>query len=101
MAVAEPWFVVPSRIYFMQTGIPRFYADIKQKVQSVVSSAPFHCIITDMWTTQHQVKGYLTLTTHFINSEWVLHSFVLATLEVRTNGAHCREHWRSHNRCFV
>ena len=82
MAVAEPRFVVPSRTYFMQTEIPRLYADIKQKVQSVVSSAPFHCITTDMWTSQHQVKGYLTLTTHFIDSEWALHSFVLATLEV-------------------
>ena len=82
MAVAEPRFVVPSRTYFMQTEIPRLYADIKQKVQSVMSSVPFHCITTDMWTSQHQVKGYLTLTTHFIDSEWALHSFVLATLEV-------------------
>ena len=50
MAVAEPQFVVPSHTYFMQTEIPRLYADIKQKVQSMVSSAPFHCITTDMWT---------------------------------------------------
>ena len=75
MAVVEPRFVVPSHTYFL-------YVDIKQKVQSVVASAPFHCITTDMWTLQHQVKGYLTLTTHFINNEWALHSFVLATLEV-------------------
>lgn len=74
MAVAEPRFVVPSRTYFMQTEIRRLYVDIKQEVQSVVSSALFHCITTDMWTSQHQVKGYLTLTTHFISSEWALQS---------------------------
>ena len=39
----------------MQTEIPRLHVDIKQKVQSVV--VLFHYIATDMWTSQHQVKG--------------------------------------------
>ena len=59
-------------------------------MQHVVSSASFHCATTDMWTSQHQVIGYLTLTTHFIDSKWALHSFVLATLEVpMERTAHC------------
>ena len=82
LAVAEPRFVLPSRTYFTQTEIPKLYVDIKQKVKGVVSSGPFHCITTDLWTSQYQVKGYLTLTTHFIDNEWALNSFVLATLEV-------------------
>ena len=48
----------------------------------MVSPGPFHCITNDTWTSQYQVKGYLTLTTHFIDNEWLLHGFVLATLEV-------------------
>ena len=32
--------------------------------------------------SQYQVKGYLTLTTHFIDNEWALNSFVFTTLEV-------------------
>ena len=40
MAVGEPWFVMPSHKYFMQTEIPKLYVDIKQKAQSVASSAP-------------------------------------------------------------
>ena len=39
----------------MQKEIPRLYVDIKQKVQSVV--ALFHYIATEMWTSQHKVKG--------------------------------------------
>ena len=39
----------------MQTEIPRLYVDIKQKVQTVL--ALFHYIATDMWTSQHKVKG--------------------------------------------
>ena len=39
----------------MQTETLRLYVDIKQKVKSVV--ALFHHIATDMWTSQHQVKG--------------------------------------------
>ena len=51
-------------------------------MKGVVSSGPIYCITTDLWTSQYQVKGYLTLTTHFIDNEWALKSFVLATLEV-------------------
>ena len=55
---------------------------MKQKVHDVVSSGQFQCATTDLWTSQYQVKGYLTLTTHFIDSEWVLHSVYLATVAV-------------------
>ena len=82
MAVAEAWFVVPSCTCFIQTEVPKLNVDTKENVQSAVSSAPSHCITTDMWSSQHQVKGYLTLTTHFINNKCALQCFVLATLEV-------------------
>jgi len=82
MAIAEPRFAVPSRTYFTQTELPKVYVEMKQKVHDIVSSGRFHSVTTDLWTSQYQVKGYLTLTTHFIDSEWVLRSFVLATVEV-------------------
>ncbi|XP_062101022.1 zinc finger BED domain-containing protein RICESLEEPER 2-like [Humulus lupulus] len=31
-------------------------------------------ITTDMWTANHQKKGYMTMTTHFIDYSWKFHS---------------------------
>ena len=82
LAIVEPRFVLPSRTYFTQTEIPKLYVDVKEKVKAVVVSAPFHCITTDLWTSQYQSKGYITLTTHFVDGEWLLLGFVLATSEM-------------------
>ena len=82
LVVAEPRFVLPSCTYVTQTEIPKLYIDVKEKVKDVVLSALFHCITTDLWTSQYQSKGYITLTTHFNDGKWLLHGFVLGTLEV-------------------
>ena len=31
-------------------------------------------ITTDMWTASHQKKGYMAVTSHFIDDKWVLHN---------------------------
>ena len=71
MTIAKPRFAVLSRTYFTQTELPRIYVEMKQKVHDVVYSGRFHSVTTNLWTSQYQVKGYLTLTTHFIDSKWV------------------------------
>jgi hypothetical protein len=30
-----------------------------------------------MWTTNHQKKGYMSVTVHFIDDDWRLKSFLL------------------------
>lgn len=39
---------------------------------------------TDIWTSR-KTEGYLTLTAHFISSEWELKSFVLNTIRIRNS----------------
>jgi hypothetical protein len=34
-------------------------------------------VTTDMWTANHQKKGYMLVTVHFINDDWKLKSFLL------------------------
>eukprot|EP00257_Ricinus_communis_P017490 XP_015575936.1 zinc finger BED domain-containing protein RICESLEEPER 2-like [Ricinus communis] len=34
-------------------------------------------ITTDMWTASNQKKGYMTVTSHFIDQQWVLHNLTL------------------------
>ncbi|KAJ0096085.1 hypothetical protein Patl1_16192 [Pistacia atlantica] len=40
-------------------------------------------ITTDLWTANNQNKGYMTITTHFINDNWVLHNRLLRFVHVR------------------
>lgn len=34
-------------------------------------------ITTDMWTASNQKKGYMAITSHFIDQQWVLHNRTL------------------------
>jgi hypothetical protein len=34
-------------------------------------------VTTDLWTANHQRKGYMVVTAHFINEDWKLKSFLI------------------------
>ena len=34
-------------------------------------------ITTDMWTSSNQKRGFMSVTTHFIDKSWTLHSLIL------------------------
>jgi hypothetical protein len=34
-------------------------------------------VTTDMWTANHQKKGYMTVTVHYIDENWSLKSYLL------------------------
>jgi len=34
-------------------------------------------VTTDLWTTNHQRKGYMAVTAHFLDDDWKLKSFLI------------------------
>jgi hypothetical protein len=34
-------------------------------------------VTTDLWTANHQRKGYMAVTAHFLDDDWNLKSFLL------------------------
>jgi len=82
MEVAEPRFTVPCRKYFSKTVIPAMYSQEKEKVQRSLDEVTFCSITTDLWTAQHQNKGYIGLTAHFVDADWVMQSRCLETREM-------------------
>jgi primosomal protein N' len=34
-------------------------------------------VTTDMWTANHQKKGYMTVTVHYVDESWNLKSYLL------------------------
>lgn len=74
MEIAEPAFYVPSRPTFSQKGGPAVYYDTYKlkrsfKTQTVV-------LTTDGWTSR-ATCSYITTIGHFIDLDWVLHSYML------------------------
>jgi len=51
------------------------YNEEKEKMKLLLSRIQSRvAITTDMWTTSSQNKGYMTITTHFIDKLWRLKS---------------------------
>ncbi|KAL8473760.1 hypothetical protein ACS0TY_030565 [Phlomoides rotata] len=74
MAALQPLSNVVSR-NTVKSDIMKIYDFEKDKIMKVFdkNSSKF-AIIIDMWTTNNQKKGYMAITTHFIDESWKLQS---------------------------
>lgn len=62
----------------MRSMLPQRYESIKYSLLGQLDSVQ-HCALTsDLWTSC-QTIGYITVTCHFIDTSWHLHSKVLTT----------------------
>ncbi|WVZ97490.1 hypothetical protein U9M48_043020 [Paspalum notatum var. saurae] len=75
-AAMQPLFKVPSR-NTIRTNIMDMHAVQRE---SILSSRV--AIITDMWTANHQKKGYMAVIAHFIDDKWELKIFLLRFIYV-------------------
>ena len=76
-AALQPLFKAVSR-NTIKKDILDMYEIHKKSLLNVFQ----HCqsriaITTDMWTANHQKKGYMSVTVHFIDDDWKLKSFLL------------------------
>ena len=56
-----------------------FYSEVKEMVIYAMSGVKYYSGTTDLWTSTSN-HPYLSLTIHFINQQWELHSFCLDTV---------------------
>ncbi|CAK8530336.1 unnamed protein product [Lathyrus sativus] len=73
-ASMQPLFKVVSR-NTIKNDIIKIYNDEKENTMKLLSKNQSGIAITsDMWTSSNQNKGYMTITTHFIDDSWTLQS---------------------------
>ena len=82
MELTKPRFAVPSRKYFSQTVIPSLYLQERKKVETSLVQAEYCSFTTDLWTAKYQNRSYISVSCHFIDQEWELHSYCLETREL-------------------
>ncbi|KAK3195742.1 hypothetical protein Dsin_027052 [Dipteronia sinensis] len=78
----QPFLKSVSRIT-IRGDILKMYGEEKAKVMSLLGNIPGRVAITSvMWTATNQKKGYMTVTTNFIDESWHLQSRLLRFLYV-------------------
>nr|XP_054590993.1 E3 SUMO-protein ligase ZBED1-like [Nothobranchius furzeri] len=74
----EPWHNLPTRRHFTETVVPALYNETKAQVMESMSKASRVAITCDSWMSTAK-ESYVTITAHYISSDWQLVSHVLQT----------------------
>jgi hypothetical protein len=75
----NPKYDLPSRKYFSQQAIPALYIEVHDCLLSELKQVSHCAITTDLWTSC-STEPYITVTIHYINSDWELKSACLQTV---------------------
>ena len=75
----NPRYQIPSRRHFTDYEIPQLYSHVKDNiVAESLKEVNFFAATTDLWSSD-SCHPYLTLSVHFISTNWDLKSFCLDT----------------------
>ncbi|KAI2655999.1 E3 SUMO-protein ligase ZBED1 [Labeo rohita] len=83
LKVLEPRYTVPSCAHISQSVGPSLYTRTSAEIEHELSTAPAVALTTDEWTSC-TTESYLTVTAHFIDSEWEMKSPVLQGYRIGT-----------------
>ncbi|GFX30567.1 t-complex protein 1 subunit delta [Trichonephila clavipes] len=77
--VLNPRYSLPGRKHFTATAVPKLYNEVRDKIRQELSliNKDTISVTTDCWTSIANTP-YITITVHFITSEWALKSACLA-----------------------
>lgn len=82
LEIAEPRFQLAHRTYFTNTVIPNRYVEVRSIIEKQLSTVQNCTMTSDLWTAQHQYRSYISLTIHFVCTDFKLQSKCLQTLEI-------------------
>jgi hypothetical protein len=76
-AALQPLFKVMYRNTMKKDILDMYELQRKSLVNYLQQCESRIAVTTDMWTANHQRKGYMSVTIHFIDGDWKLKSFLL------------------------
>ena len=82
LQLAEPRLNLPHRTYFTNTVIPAKCRLTRAAIEKQLAAVETCAVTTDLWTSLHQQRAYISLTAHFVDSDFKHHSKCLQTLEI-------------------
>jgi hypothetical protein len=76
MSKSSPRFIVPSRRTATRDVVRCFFKEKAKLKKFLKDSCQRVCLTTNYWTSQ-RLDGYKTMTTSFIDENWILHNKVI------------------------
>lgn len=92
--VLDPRYTLPSKTTIRNKLIGDMYDSIKKKLLSELNNVKFVAITADLWSSRNS-EGFLTVTCHYINEEFVLKTAVLSTKPLEGSPNHTAENLAS------
>ena len=79
LAHLQPKYMIPSRRYFSEVMLPKAYEDVKSQITAELDpqNAPHLSFTSDTWTSPHSVESFISLTCHWLTSEYERKNAVL------------------------
>lgn len=72
----DPSYKLPSRTTLSRTILPEKYNLAAENIRMKLNDASYITLTTDTWTSM-ATENYLSITAHFIDNEWRLHSILI------------------------
>lgn len=76
-AAMQPLFKVVSRNTIRKDILDMYEVQKQSMVNQFQQEESRIAVTTDMWTANHQKKGYMAVTVHYIDDNWKLKSYLL------------------------
>jgi len=77
-------YELPGKTYFSETAVPKMYSTVKTSIKSELMNIDYFSATTDMWSSVNMTP-YMSLTVHYLSTEWVLKSRCLETVFMPEN----------------
>ena len=79
---ADPRFQLPHRTFFTTKVIPEQYHLLRATIENELAAVQYCGFTTDLWTSSNQNRSYISLTLHYVSSNFEMRSRCLHTKEV-------------------
>ncbi|XP_017476853.1 PREDICTED: zinc finger BED domain-containing protein 1-like [Rhagoletis zephyria] len=86
----DPRYKLPSRPTIQNVHLQKIFDDLEKKLQANLNNIDSCAITTDGWSSKAN-ESYITVTCHFIDSEFKLRSVVLGTWKLANELNHSAE----------
>ena len=80
LAHIQPKYMLPSHRYFSDVMLPKTYLELKARISSHLEEANIAHISfkSDIWTSNHFMESFVSLTGHWINKDFSRRNAVLS-----------------------
>ncbi|KAE8728421.1 hypothetical protein F3Y22_tig00004457pilonHSYRG00061 [Hibiscus syriacus] len=76
----QPMFEMPTRNTIKRDILDLYEKEKRNMLSKLEANEGIIAITTDMWTSDHQNKGYMVVTAHYIDNSWSLQKHVIRKL---------------------